>query len=161
MEASYKVNVTDEFVVPVIIEENNTPVALINEGDGILAFNFRADRMREITKVFTLPEFKEFQRKEMSVKYVSFTHYADEFKFPVAFPQQRLTDVLGEVIAKNDLAQLRLAETEKYAHVTYFANGGYETPFPKEERYMVPSPKVKTYDLKPEMSAFEVCDYLV
>ena len=92
MEASYKVNVTDEFVVPVIIEENNTPVALINEGDGILAFNFRADRMREITKVFTLPEFKEFQRKEMSVKYVSFTHYADEFKFPVAFPPQRLTD---------------------------------------------------------------------
>ena len=160
MEASYKVNVTDEFVVPVIIEENNEPVALISEGDGILAFNFRADRMREITRAFVMPEFKEFNRKEMKVEYLSLTNYSDEFDFPIAFPPQRLKDVLGEVLSNKGIPQLRLAETEKYAHVTYFANGGYEPPFPKEDRHMVPSPKVKTYDLKPEMSAFEVADYL-
>ncbi|HNS10130.1 MAG TPA: 2,3-bisphosphoglycerate-independent phosphoglycerate mutase, partial [Candidatus Ozemobacteraceae bacterium] len=161
MEASYKVNVTDEFVVPVVIEENGTPVATIDDGDAILAFNFRADRMRQITRVFTAPEFKEFKRREMKVDYVSFTHYSDEFSFPIAFPPQRLDEVLGEVLSRKGLAQLRLAETEKYAHVTYFTNGGYEPPFPLEDRHMVPSPKVKTYDLKPEMSAFEVNEFLV
>lgn len=161
MEASYKVNVTDEFVVPVVIEENGNPIATIDDGDAILAFNFRADRMRQITRVFTAPEFNEFKRKEMKVDYVSFTHYSDEFSFPEAFPQQSLDDVLGSVLSRKGIAQLRLAETEKYAHVTYFTNGGYEPPFPLEDRQMVPSPKVKTYDLKPEMSAFEVNDFLV
>lgn len=161
MEASYKVNVTDEFVMPVVIEENGDPVATIDDGDAIIAFNFRADRMRQITRVFTSPDFAEFKRKEMTVNYVSFTHYSDEFKFPVAFPPQRLNDVLGEVISKKQMPQLRLAETEKYAHVTYFTNGGYEAPFPLEDRHMVASPKVKTYDLKPEMSAFEVGDFLI
>ncbi len=161
MEASYKVNVTDEFVVPVVIEENGDPVATINDGDAILAFNFRADRMRQITRVFADAEFKEFKRKEMKVDYVSFTHYSDEFTFPEAFPPQRLDEVLGEVISRQGLAQLRLAETEKYAHVTYFTNGGYEPPFKLEDRHMIPSPKVKTYDLKPEMSAFEVNDFLI
>lgn len=161
MEASYKVNVTDEFVMPVVIEENGAPVATIDDGDAVIAFNFRADRMRQITKVFTSPDFAEFKRKEMAVKYVSFTHYSDEFKFPVAFPPQRLNDVLGEVLSKQNVPQLRLAETEKYAHVTYFTNGGHEAPFPLEDRHMVASPKVKTYDLKPEMSAFEVGDFLV
>ncbi len=161
MEASYKVNVTDEFVVPVVIEENGRPVATIDDGDAILAFNFRADRMRQITRAFTAPEFNEFKRKEMKVDYLSFTHYSDEFTFPEAFPPQRLDDVLGSLLAKRGIAQLRLAETEKYAHVTYFTNGGYEPPFPLEDRHMVASPKVKTYDLKPEMSAFEVNEYLV
>jgi 2,3-bisphosphoglycerate-independent phosphoglycerate mutase len=118
MEASYKVNVTDEFVMPVVIEENGDPVATIDDGDAIIAFNFRADRMRQITRVFTSPTFEEFKRKEMMVNYMSFTHYADEFKFPVAFPPQRLNDVLGEVISTNNMPQLRLAETEKYAHLT-------------------------------------------
>ena len=113
MEASYKVNVTDEFVVPVVIEENGTPVATIDDGDAILAFNFRADRMRQITRVFTAPEFKEFKRREMKVDYVSFTHYSDEFSFPIAFPPQRLDEVLGEVLSRKGFAQLRLAETEK------------------------------------------------
>lgn len=161
MEASYKVNVTDEFVVPVVIEENGSPVATINDGDAILAFNFRADRMRQITRVFTAPEFSEFKRREMKVEYVSFTHYSDEFSFPEVFPPTRLNEVLGEVLSRNGIAQLRLAETEKYAHVTYFTNGGYEPPFSLEDRHMVASPKVKTYDLKPEMSAFEVNDYLI
>ena len=161
IEASYKVNVTDEFVVPVVIEENGQPVATIEEGDAILAFNFRADRMRQISRVFTDESFDLFKRKEMKVDYASFTRYSAEFDFPVAFPPQILNDVLGEVISRNGIAQLRLAETEKYAHVTYFTNGGNETPFPLEERQMVSSPKVKTYDLKPEMAAFEVCDFLV
>ena len=161
MEASYKNNVTDEFVVPVVIEENGNLIATIDDGDAIIAFDFRADRMREITKVFTKSDFNEFKRKEMKVNYVSFTHYSDEFTFPVAFPPQHLNDVLGSVISKLGLSQLRLAETEKYAHVTYFANGGEEKPFDKEDRHLVPSPKVKTYDLKPEMSAYEVGDYLI
>ena len=161
IEASYKDNVTDEFIVPVVIEENGSPVATIDDGDAILAFNFRADRMREIAKVFTKPDFNEFKRKEMKVDYVMFTNYADEFKLPMVFPPQHPTNVLGEVISNKGLAQFRLAETEKYAHVTYFTNGGVETPFPLEERQVIPSPKVKTYDLKPEMSAFEVGDTLI
>lgn len=161
MEASYKVNVTDEFVMPVVIEEDGNPVATINDGDAILSFNFRSDRMRQMTRVFTSPDFAEFKRKDMHVEYVSFTHYSDEFTFPEAFSQNHLTDVLGEVLSRNKIAQLRLAETEKYAHVTYFTNGGYEPPFDLEDRHVVPSPKVKTYDLKPEMSAFAVNDYLI
>jgi 2,3-bisphosphoglycerate-independent phosphoglycerate mutase len=161
MEASYKVNVTDEFVIPVVIEANGDPVATIDDGDTILAFNFRADRMRQISKVFTQPEFNEFKRKDMQVDYLSFTHYSDEFKFPVVFGPQRLDSVLGSILADNQIPQLRLAETEKYAHVTYFTNGGYEPPFALEDRHMIQSPKVKTYDLKPEMSAFEVGEYLV
>jgi len=161
MEASYKVNVTDEFVVPVVIEEDGQPVATIDDGDAILAFNFRADRMRQISRVFTDESFDLFKRKEMTVSYTSFTRYSAEFDFPVVFPPQVLDDVLGEVLARNQIPQLRLAETEKYAHVTYFTNGGNETPFALEERQMIPSPKVKTYDLKPEMAAFEVCDFLI
>jgi 2,3-bisphosphoglycerate-independent phosphoglycerate mutase len=161
MEASYKVNVTDEFVVPVVIEEDGQPVATIDDGDAILAFNFRADRMRQITQVFTDPNFDIFKRKDMNIDYVSFTKYSADFDFPVAFPKQELAKVLGEVLADNGIHQLRLAETEKYAHVTYFSNGGSETPFEHEDRKMINSPKVKTYDLKPEMSAFEVCDTLI
>ncbi|NCB39011.1 MAG: 2,3-bisphosphoglycerate-independent phosphoglycerate mutase [Erysipelotrichia bacterium] len=160
MEASYKVNITDEFVLPVVIEENGKPVATINDGDAILAFNFRADRMRQLTRIFVSDEFEHFKRKDMKVDYVSFTHYSDDFTFPEVFPPQHLEEVLGEVLSKNNIAQLRLAETEKYAHVTYFTNGGYEPPFPLEDRHVVPSPKVKTYDLKPEMSAFEVNEFL-
>jgi 2,3-bisphosphoglycerate-independent phosphoglycerate mutase len=161
MEASYKVNVTDEFVVPVVIEEDGQPVATIEDGDAILAFNFRADRMRQISRVFTDENFDIFKRKDMKVNYSSFTNYSADFDFPVAFPSQGLKDVLGEVLSRNKLPQLRLAETEKYAHVTYFTNGGNETPFDLEERQLVESPKVKTYDLKPEMSAFEVSDFLI
>jgi len=161
VEASYKVNVTDEFIMPAVIEkEDGTPVATIEDGDAILAFNFRADRMRQITRVFTAPAFEEFKRKEMTVSYVSFTNYSDEFTFPVLFKQEKLDNVLGKVLADNNIPQFRLAETEKYAHVTYFTNGGEEAPFPMEDRVMIPSPKVKTYDLKPEMSAFEVGDIL-
>lgn len=161
MEASYKVNVTDEFILPVVIEKNEEPIAMIEEDDGIIAFDFRADRMRQITKAFTAKEFDSFKRKEMHVNYASFTNYSNEFDFPVAFGPQEHKNVLGEYLANLGLSQLRLAETEKYAHVTYFANGGNEKPFKGEDRHVIPSPKVKTYDLKPEMSAFEVGDYLM
>ena len=161
MEASYKVNVTDEFVVPVIIEEDGQPIATIDDGDVVLTFNYRADRMRQIARAFTEKDFQFFQRKELQVNYASFTEYSREFDFPVAFPQLRLEMVLGEVLSREGVPQFRAAETEKYAHVTYFMNGGIEEPFPREDRSMVPSPKVKTYDLKPEMSAFEVGDILM
>jgi len=161
MEASYKANVTDEFVVPVVIEEKSQPVATIEDGDGILAFNFRADRMRQICKVFADPDFNQFKRKEMTVHLVSFTQYSDNFSFPVAFPPLKLDCVLGEILAQNNIPQFRTAETEKYLPVTFFFNGGREAPFPLEERQMVNSPKVKTYDLKPEMSAFEIGDLLM
>lgn len=161
MEASYRANITDEFVVPVVIEENGQPVATIGEGDGIIAFNFRADRMRQLSHVFTDAEFTQFKRKEMHVEYLSFTQYEKAFPFPVAFPPTTPKNVLAEVLAKNGIPQFHTAETEKYAHVTFFFNGGIEEPFPGEDRFLVPSPKVKTYDLKPEMSAFEVGDVLL
>jgi len=161
VEASYAAGVTDEFIVPVVIEENGKPVATISDGDGILAFNFRADRMRQLTRVFTEEGFAEFPVKPMKVRYASFTQYAEKFSVPVAFPPQRLPETLGEVLSQKGIPQLRIAETEKYAHVTYFFNGGVEQPLPHEERQLIASPKVKTYDLKPEMSAFEVGDALL
>ena len=160
VEASYKLNITDEFINPVVIESDGKPVALIDDGDGILAFNFRADRMRQIVKAFIQERFDKFPVKPMKVDMVSFVRYSAEFDFPVAFAPQSLDNVLGEVLSRNRIPQLRLAETEKYAHVTYFTNGGREEPFELEDRIMIPSPKVKTYDLKPEMAAFEVGDAL-
>jgi len=161
VEASYAAGVTDEFIVPVVIEADGMPTATITDGDGILAFNFRADRMRQLTRVFTEKEFAEFPRKEMTLRFASFTQYSEKFGVPVAFPPQRLPDTLGEVIAQRGIPQFRIAETEKYAHVTYFFNGGIEQPLPHEERQLIASPKVKTYDLKPEMSAFEVGEALL
>ena len=161
MEASYKANVTDEFVVPVVIEENGQPVATIENGDGVLAFNFRADRMRQITRAFTEENFSQFKRKEMEIKFLSFTRHFDSSNLPSVFPPEEIRDVLGEVISKNGIPQFRVAETEKFAHITYFLNGKVEAPFPLEERQMIPSPKVKTYDLKPEMAAFEIGDVLM
>lgn len=160
MEASYRANITDEFVVPVVIEEKGQPVATIGEGDGVIAFNFRADRMRQLTHAFTDRQFDGFQRKELNLHYASFTQYEKGFAFPVAFPPIIPERVLAEVLAARQLPQLHVAETEKYAHVTFFFNGGREEPFPGEQRILLPSPKVKTYDLKPEMSAFEVGDAL-
>lgn len=161
MEASYKGNVTDEFVVPVVIEENGQPVATIENGDGILAFNFRADRMRQLSRAFMDKEFPQFKRKELELHFVSMTKYCETFSFPSVFHRITPQNVLGEVLSAANIPQLRVAETEKYSHVTYFFNGGIEPPFPLEERIMVPSPKVKTYDQKPEMAAFELGDLLM
>ncbi|MBC2716382.1 MAG: 2,3-bisphosphoglycerate-independent phosphoglycerate mutase [Desulfobacteraceae bacterium] len=156
---------TDEFVKPVVMVENNgNPVKTVSDDDGIIFFNFRPDRARQITRAFTEPGFKHFN-KEKDVKlceFVCMALYDESFTLPVAFAPIHLEKVLGEVISTQGLNQLRIAETEKYAHVTYFFNGGEEEPFPNEDRHLVPSPRdVATYDLKPEMSAYAVADKTV
>ena len=159
---AYAMGQTDEFVEPiVVVDRSEIPLATLQDDDAVIFFNFRADRAREITRALTDLQFPHFDRKnhpQLST-YVSMTHYDDSFSFPIAFPPVRLEQILGEVLGENGLRQLRIAETEKYAHVTYFFNGGEETPFPLEERCLIPSPRdVSTYDLKPEMSAPEVTE---
>ena len=161
VETSYKNEVTDEFILPTNVVRGGRPVALVEEGDSIIFFNFRPDRAREITRAFSQEDFNGFERKTGYLKpyYVCFTQYDATFKdVRVAFKPQSLDNTLGEYLSKKGLTQLRIAETEKYAHVTFFFNGGVEAPNAGEERALVPSPKVATYDLQPEMSAFEVTD---
>ena len=165
MESSYAHGETDEFVKPtVIVSSDGKPVGPVRDGDAILFFNFRADRAREITRAFTQPEFKDFDRVVVPrlSAYVCMTEYDKTFGLPVAYAPEALTEIFPEIVSHAGLKQLRCAETEKYAHVTFFFNGGRETVFPGEDRILVPSPRdVKTYDQKPEMSAPEVCDKLV
>lgn len=148
---------TDEFLMPTVVDPNG----LVEDGDSIIFFNFRPDRAREITRAFVDSSFKEFPRKPLSVHFTCMTQYDATINAPVAFPAQNLTVTLGEVISKHGLRQLRIAETEKYAHVTYFFNGGKEEPNLNEDRVLIPSPKVATYDLKPEMSAYGVTDAVI
>jgi len=163
MQQSYDDGVTDEFVIPVIIEEDGKPVATIQDGDSVIFFNFRPDRARQITRVFCADDFDGFERgPRKDVFYVCFTEY--DVTIPnklIAFKKVELHNTFGEFLAQNGLRQARIAETEKYAHVTFFFNGGVEEPNPGEDRILVHSPKVATYDLQPEMSAPEVCDRLV
>ncbi len=165
VEAAYRQNETDEFIRPIVItESNDRPVGPIQDGDGVIFFNFRADRAREITQAFTDPAFNFFKRGPYPklCDFVCLTLYDEEFTLPVAFPPVHMDEILGEVISKQKLSQLRIAETEKYAHVTYFFNGGDETPFPLEDRCLIPSPReIPTYDLKPEMSAYLVTEEIL
>jgi len=158
LESSYDVRVTDEFVLPtVIVDETGRPVGTVQEGDSILFFNFRSDRAREIAHAFVDEEVTGFACPiHPRVHFVCITQYEDSICVPIAFPQQNLTNTLGEVLAKHGLKQLRIAETEKYAHVTFFFNGGLEEPNLGEDRILIPSPKVATYNLQPEMSAPEL-----
>ena len=162
---SYEDGVTDEFVTPKVVFENGKPVAKIEKGDSIICYNFRPDRAREITRAFIMPDFNAFERKSgfLAPVYVGMTQYDATFApyLDTAFKPQTLVNTLGEVIAKRGLSQLRIAETEKYAHVTFFFNGGVEKPNENETRVLIPSPKVATYDLKPEMSAYEVTERAV
>lgn len=155
---AYKRNETDEFIKPIIItDKNNQPLGRIKDNDSIIFFNFRADRAREIARSLTETGFKEFPRKVFpKVFYTAMTQYDEKFTLPVAFKPVHLKNILGDVLSRYNLKQLRIAETEKYAHVTYFFNGGEEKPFTGEDRILVPSPKVPTYDMQPEMNAFEV-----
>jgi 2,3-bisphosphoglycerate-independent phosphoglycerate mutase len=160
---SYRQNVADEFVLPTAIN-SAVPEGLIRDGDGVIFFNFRADRARQLTRALTEEDFNEFPRKKRLelVTYVTLTQYDENFRLPVAFPPRELKEILGEVVSQKGIRQLRIAETEKYAHVTYFFNGGEEKKFPGEERILIPSPKdVPTYDLKPQMSAREITEALV
>jgi 2,3-bisphosphoglycerate-independent phosphoglycerate mutase len=163
VEQSYDLRVNDEFVVPtVIIDAEGQPLGKIQEGDSVIFFNFRSDRARQISHAFVDEDFAGFERiVHPKVHYVCLTEYDVTLKTPVAFPPQNLENTLGEVLAKQHKRQLRIAETEKYAHVTFFFNGGVEDPCPGEERCLIPSPKVATYNLKPEMSAREVTKELL
>ncbi len=165
LENAYERGETDEFVRPVVLEGDSGDVLpRINDGDAVIFFNFRADRARQLTRAFTEPAFSRFEtgKRPGLATFVTMTQYDETFDLPVAFPPQRLERILGEVVSLAGLGQFRIAETEKYAHVTYFFNGGEETPFPGEDRLLVPSPRdVPTYDFKPEMSAFQVADALV
>ncbi|MCW8908762.1 MAG: 2,3-bisphosphoglycerate-independent phosphoglycerate mutase [Sedimenticola sp.] len=163
LDDAYQRGETDEFVKPTcIVPEGESPVT-IEDGDAVLFMNYRSDRARQLTRSFIEPEFDGFERERVPAlsSFVSLTEYSKEFDIPVAFPPERLDNVFGEYIANLGLRQLRLAETEKYAHVTFFFNGGREEVFEGEDRVLIPSPKVETYDLKPEMSAPQVTDALV
>ncbi len=160
LDQCYKDAETDEFIKPtIVVSPDDTPVGLVKAADAFVFFNFRADRAREITRTFIEKDFKEFPRPDAPLPfYVCMTEYDATFGKPVAFPPQELTNILAEVVSDRGLAQLRIAETEKYAHVTFFFSGGSEEPFKGEDRALIPSPKVATYDLQPEMSALEVTD---
>ena len=155
MQSAYDRGETDEFIKPIVMVD--APV--VKDNDSLIFFNFRGDRAREITSCFTDPDLKGFTRKvHPKAHFVCLTQYDITIDAPVAYPPQVLKNILSEVLSKNGLKQLRIAETEKYAHVTFFFNGGVEKPYPHEDRILIPSPKVATYDLKPEMSAYEVTD---
>ncbi len=164
IQASYDQEINDEFVVPFSVEENGKPVATIQDGDSVIFYNFRPDRAREITRAFCDDSFDGFERgRRLDLVYVCFTDYDETIGNKlVAFKKEEIRNTFGEFLASHGMTQARIAETEKYAHVTFFFNGGVEEPNPGEDRILVPSPKeVPTYDLKPEMSAPKVCDKLV
>ncbi|MCL1917779.1 MAG: 2,3-bisphosphoglycerate-independent phosphoglycerate mutase [Peptococcaceae bacterium] len=158
LEKSYDLKISDEFVEPsVVVDEQGNPVGRIRDQDAVIFFNFRADRARELTRAFTDENFEGFESEgRPKVSFVCLTQYDALYTCPVAFPPQNLENTLGQVLAENGIKQLRIAETEKYAHVTFFFNGGREEPEEFEERCLIPSPSVATYNLKPEMSAHEV-----
>jgi len=162
IEDSYANNITDEFIEASVITENGEPIATIKEGDVALCFNFRTDRPREISIALTQKDFPENEMKKLDLSFFTMTNYDTTFQnVNVLFEKDNLQYTLGEVLSKVDMTQVRIAETEKYPHVTFFFNGGREEPFQDESRILVNSPKVATYDLQPEMSAFEVKDKIV
>lgn len=163
IHANYEENVTDEFLKPIIIvDDNNQPTATIKEDDVVIFFNFRTDRGRQLTEALSQVDIHEYNMHKLNLYYVTLTNYDDNFKnINVVFNKDNLTETLGEVLAKHNKKQIRIAETEKYPHVTFFFSGGQETPFKGEIRILRNSPKVATYDLKPEMSAYELRDALI
>ncbi len=160
IEAAYERGETDEFITPTVIVEQGRPIAQIQDGDSVIFANFRTDRARQLTRALIFPDFDGFDRGDAppNVSFTSMTQIDQAFDVPYAFLPQNMSNLLGEVVAAAGMRQLRIAETEKYAHVTYFFNGGRDEPFPGEEQRLIPSPKVATYDLRPEMSAFEVTE---
>jgi len=163
VKESYKNDVDDEFVIPAMVECGSEEKAKVKSGDSVIFFNFRPDRARQLTRAFISRDFDKFDRGKNppQVYFVCMTQYDKTFGTPIAFSAQKIKNTLGEVLSKNNLKQLRIAETEKYAHVTFFFNGGIEKSYKGEDRVLIPSPKVATYDLKPEMSAFEVTDAIL
>jgi 2,3-bisphosphoglycerate-independent phosphoglycerate mutase len=162
VEKAYERGENDEFVLPTVILSDGKPTALVEDKDSFIFFNFRADRARQITRALVDENFKGFNRgKKASLSFVCLAQYDKGIKAPVAYPPEEIKKILSQVLGDNGLKQLRIAETEKYAHVTFFFNGGVEKPYPLEDRILIPSPKVATYDLKPEMSAYDVTDRVI
>lgn len=159
---SYNEGVTDEFIEPIVVTEKGLPVATLKEDDVVIFFNFRTDRGRELTEVLTQKDFPEFDMKKIPLYYVTLTNYDDTYEnVKVIYDKDNIQDTLGETLSKAGKTQIRIAETEKYPHVTFFFNGGREAPFEGEKRILCPSPKVATYDLQPEMSAYEIRDKIL
>lgn len=163
IQNNYEKDITDEFIKPLVItNDNNEPTATIKNGDVVIFFNFRTDRGRQLTEALSQEDFHEYNMHKLDLHYVTMTNYDDNFKgINVVFNKENLSETLGEVLAKHDKKQIRIAETEKYPHVTFFFSGGQEEPFEGESRILRNSPKVATYDLKPEMSAYELRDALI
>ncbi|MFC4635946.1 2,3-bisphosphoglycerate-independent phosphoglycerate mutase [Dokdonia ponticola] len=162
IQASYDTDVTDEFLQPLVCTKNGNPIATLKEGDVVIFFNFRTDRGRELTEMLSQKDFPEQHTKKLDLYYVTMTNYDDTFTgMHIVYDKDNLTDTLGETLAKAGKKQIRIAETEKYPHVTFFFNGGRETPFEGESRLLCPSPKVATYDLQPEMSAYDIRDKII
>jgi 2,3-bisphosphoglycerate-independent phosphoglycerate mutase len=163
LSAAYQRDENDEFVTPTAILDAAGNSAVMDKEDSVVFMNFRADRAREISQAITKPDFNQFERGCEPLKgyFATLTEYHQEFDYPIAYPSENVANSIGEVVANLGMKQLRLAETEKYAHVTFFLNGGRDAPFEGEDRILVPSPKVKTYDMQPEMSAPEVTEHLV
>jgi 2,3-bisphosphoglycerate-independent phosphoglycerate mutase len=162
IQKSYDDGVTDEFIKPIALTENHKPVAKIQEDDVVIFFNFRTDRGRELTQVLSQQDFPEYQMRKLPLYYVTLTNYDDTFQnIYVVYDKENITETLGEILEKHGKKQIRIAETEKYPHVTFFFSGGRENPFEGETRILKNSPKVATYDLKPEMSAYELKDALI
>lgn len=160
---SYKEGITDEFIKPIVIVDNNDlPIARIEENDVVIFFNFRTDRGRQLTEVLTQKNHEDFKMKTLPLYFVTLTNYDDSFVgLKIIYDKENISDTLGEVLEKEGKSQIRIAETEKYPHVTFFFSGGREIPFEGEKRILCPSPKVATYDLKPEMSAFDIRDQII
>ena len=159
---AYEHNITDEFIKPTVIAKDGEPPITIKDGDSVISFNFRTDRPREITQVLTQTDMPEFGMKKLSIHYTTMTEYDKTYKnVKVIFDTDNLNNTLGEVLQRNGKKQIRIAETEKYPHVTFFFNGGREIPYDGEERILIPSPKVATYDMQPEMSAHELTDAII
>lgn len=163
IQKSYESGVTDEFLKPIIhTDKSNNPLATIQSGDVVICFNFRTDRCRQITQVLTQEDMPDYDMKKLDLDYITMTEYDKDFKnVPVIFESKDLTQTIGEILEKSGKRQIRIAETEKYPHVTFFFSGGREEPFQGENRIMIPSPKVATYDLQPEMSAREITKALI
>ena len=162
IEQSYSEGITDEFMEPIVMIENGKPVATISENDVVIFFNFRTDRGRQLTEVLTQKEHDSFGMKTMPLHFVTLTNYDDSYKnIKTVYNKEHLGDTLGEVLEQHRKTQIRIAETEKYPHVTFFFNGGRELPFKGEKRILCPSPKVATYDLQPEMSAYDIRDKIL
>jgi 2,3-bisphosphoglycerate-independent phosphoglycerate mutase len=163
LEKSYQRNITDEFIEPTLIEDEEGLVHTIGEKDSVIFFNFREDRARQMTKAFVLPTFSKFNRKKYlpDIEFICMTKYEENIPARIAFGPQEIKNCLGEVVSESGYNQLRIAETEKYAHVTYFFNGGEEEPFPNEDRVLIPSQPISTYDKAPEMSAFPITERVI